>query len=84
MSFICFRTVDCDQEENQRQFHFPVRSLVSTGRARKSTDLARFTSTEQKHFDLILCQHTVPLQLALNLIIACEDPRGNQPWAGIY
>ena len=61
MSFICFKTVDCH-----------VCPLVQKIRhVDRATHLARFSSTEQQHLDLILREHAVALQLVLDLIIAC-------------
>lgn len=38
---------------------------------RATTHLARLSSSEEQHFDFILGHHTVPLELVLNLIVAC-------------
>jgi hypothetical protein len=35
------------------------------------TNLARLSSSEQKHFDFVLGEHAVLLELALDLVIAC-------------
>jgi hypothetical protein len=49
----------------ERRMREPVGLLGS-----ESTDLARFTRSQQQHFDLILCHHPIPLELALDFIIA--------------
>jgi hypothetical protein len=35
------------------------------------TNLARLSGSEQKHFDFVLGEHAVLLELALDLVIAC-------------
>jgi hypothetical protein len=35
------------------------------------TYLAGLSGAEQEHFDLVLCEQAVALELALNLVIAC-------------
>lgn len=63
MSFICLRTVDWSN------YHVSV--LVAKGIGRKDrTYFARLSSPQQQHFDFILCPDTVPLQLALNFVVA--------------
>ena len=40
---------------------------------RKQTNLARLSSTEEQHLDLVLGHHAVPLELVLDLIVACAE-----------
>jgi len=39
---------------------------------RRSSRLARLSSTEQKHLNLIFGHYTVLLELALDLVISCD------------
>ena len=51
------------------------------------TNLARLSSTQEQHLDLVLGHHAVPLDLVLNLIVAWggggeeEERKENRGWA---
>ena len=61
MSFICFKTVDWMVE------------LSSSKTVNENAHFARLASTEEKHFDLIFRKEPVPLELVLDLIVACAE-----------
>lgn len=63
MSFICLRTVDWAEETAKHE----ISAVVSKN---EETDLARLSSTQQQHLDLVLRHHAVPLELVFDLVIA--------------
>lgn len=64
ISFICLRTVDYGSPRS-------LREKVTAVRATEATNLARFTSTEEKHLDFVASIGTVAPELALDLVVAC-------------